>query len=221
MKMIKTTLTFFTVLLLLLLLIARGEAFAQSGASKAATGNLESQKIIQLFNGKDLSGWKIHGTEKWYVDNGELVCESGPDQKYGYLSTDKAYKNFILDLKFKQEADGNSGVFVRSKIMGTDITGWQVEVAPTNLHTGGVYESGGRGWLIQPSPENEKVLNQGRWNHMRIKVEEDEITSWLNGIQMVHLKDAKFGSGKGHIALQIHSGGGIKVKWKDLHIKQL
>jgi hypothetical protein len=181
------------------------------------------EEYKQLFNGNDLSGWTIHGTEKWYADNGELVCESGPDKKYGYLSTDKAYKNFILDLDFKQEADGNSGVFVRSTIKGTDITGWQVEVAPVNLHTGGVYESGagGRKWLIQPSAEDEKVLRQGQWNHMRIKVIGDEITSWLNGKQMAHLKDAKFGSGIGSIALQIHQGGGIKVRWKDLRIKEL
>lgn len=176
-----------------------------------------------IFNGKDLSGWKIHGTEKWSVDDGELVCESGVDKKYGYLSTDKAYKNFILELDFKQEANGNSGVFVRSAIKGTDITGWQVEVAPVNLHTGGIYESGegGRGWLIQPDSANEKVLRQGDWNHLRIKVIGDEVTSWLNGKQMVHLKDARFGLGKGFIALQIHSGGGIKVRWKDLHIKEL
>lgn len=185
-----------------------------------------------IFNGKDLSGWKINGTEKWYVDNGELICESGPNKKYGYLSTNKTYKNFILDLEFKQEANGNSGVFVRSNITGIgkngpDIKGWQVEVAPLGLHTGGVYESGaeggvgGRGWLIQPSAENEKVLNQGKWNHMRIKVKGDEITSWLNGVEMVHLKDAKFGTGNGFIALQIHSGGGIKVGWKNLRIKEL
>jgi hypothetical protein len=174
-----------------------------------------------IFNGRDLTGWKIHGTEKWYVDNGELVCESGPDKKYGYLSTTKAYRNFILDLDFKQQADGNSGVFVRSNIKGTDITGWQVEVAPSGMHTGGVYESAGRGWLIQPEAEKEKVLRQGEWNHMRIKVKGDEITSWLNGVEMIHLKDAKFGTGKGFIALQIHSGGGIKVRWKDLHIKEL
>ena len=181
------------------------------------------QDYKQLFNGKNLSGWKIHGTEKWYVDNGEVVCESGPDKKYGYLSTRKEYKNFILDLDFKQEADGNSGVFIRSTIKGTDITGWQVEVAPLNLHTGGIYESGagGRGWLIKPSVEDEKVLRQGEWNHMRIKVIGDEITSWLNGKQMVHLKDAKLGLGKGSIALQIHKGGGIKVKWKDVRIKEL
>lgn len=174
-----------------------------------------------LFNGRDLTGWKVHGTEKWYVDAGELICESGPDKKYGYLSTAKAYRDFILDLDFKQEADGNSGVFVRSGIKGTDITGWQVEVAPTGMHTGGVYESGGRGWLIQPEAEKEKVLRQGEWNHMRIRVKGDEVTSWLNGVEMIHLKDGKFGAGKGFIALQIHSGGGIKVRWKDIHVKEL
>src|SRR3954470_10691059 len=97
------------------------------------------QKFKPLFNKKDLSGWKIHGTEKWYVQDGELVCESGPDKEYGYLSTDKNYKNFILSLEFKQEANGNSGVFIRSSIEGTKISGWQVEVAPPGLHTGGIY----------------------------------------------------------------------------------
>src|SRR5688500_19495849 len=77
-----------------------------------------SQKKVSLFNGKDLSGWKIHGTEKWYVEKGELVCESGPDKQYGYLSTEKPYNNFILELEFKLEANGNSGVFFRSDIEG-------------------------------------------------------------------------------------------------------
>ena len=75
-----------------------------------------AQNKTSLFNGKDVTGWTIHGTEKWYVDNGELVCESGPDKQYGYLSTNKNYKNFILTLEFKQEANGNSGVFFRSQI---------------------------------------------------------------------------------------------------------
>jgi len=64
-----------------------------------------------LFNGKDLKGWTPYGTEKWYVEDGLLICESGPDKAYGYLATDKHYKNFELNLEFKQEADGNSGVF--------------------------------------------------------------------------------------------------------------
>jgi len=64
-----------------------------------------------LFNGKNLDGWKIYGTEKWIVEDGLLICESGPDKQYGYLSTNKTYKNFELTIEFKQEANGNSGVF--------------------------------------------------------------------------------------------------------------
>ena len=175
----------------------------------------------KIFNGKDLSGWTVHGTEKWYVENGELVCESGPDKQYGYLSTTTPYNNFILQLKFKLEANGNSGVFIRSTIEGTKISGWQVEVAPPNHSTGGIYESYGRGWLIKPTQEAEKALKADEWNDMRIQVINDEVTTWLNGKQMVYLKDEKIGGGKGFIALQIHDGGGIKVRWKNIRIKQL
>ena len=79
------------------------------------------QKKESLFNGKDLTGWKIYGTEKWYVDNGQLVCESGPDKKYGYLATEKFYKNFDITVEFLQESNGNSGLFFRSTIEGTKI----------------------------------------------------------------------------------------------------
>jgi hypothetical protein len=175
----------------------------------------------KLFNGKNLDGWTVHGTEKWYVENRNLVCESGPDKGYGYLSTNKPYQDFILTLKFRQEANGNSGVFIRSGIEGTKISGWQVEVAPQGRHTGGVYESYGRGWLIKPKPEDDGHLKTGEWNEMKIRVVGDELTSWLNGHQMVQLKDEKIGAGRGFIALQIHDGGGIKVRWKDIKIKEL
>lgn len=174
-----------------------------------------------LFNGKDLTGWTIHGTEKWYVENGELVCESGPDKQYGYLSTNDTYKDFELTVRFKQEADGNSGVFIRSDIEGVKISGWQVEVAPPGFHTGGIYESYGRGWLIQPEPEKEKYLKEGDWNTLKIRAVGNEVTSWLNGKKMVHLSDEKIGAATGFIALQIHDGGGIKVRWKDLYINEL
>ena len=180
-----------------------------------------SQKSKPIFNGKNLDGWKIHGTEKWYVQNGELVCESGPDNQYGYLSTDQSYRNFELTLDFKQEANGNSGVFFRSSIEGVKISGWQVEVAPLNGHTGGVYESYGRGWLIQPSAEGEKALKPGEWNTLKIRVVDDHVTTWLNGKQMITLKDEKIGQGTGFIALQIHDGGGIKVRWRNIKVTPL
>ena len=172
-----------------------------------------------LFNGKDLTGWNVYGTELWYVENNELVCESGPDKKYGYLGTRKYYDDFDLSLDFLQSANGNSGVFIRSYIRtGVSISGWQVEVAPPGNDTGGIYESYGRGWISQIPDEKENILKMGEWNNMRIKVTGDNVTTWLNGIKMTDLTDEKIGKGKGRIMLQIHSGGGIKVSWKNLRI---
>ena len=174
-----------------------------------------------LFNGIDLTGWKIYGTEKWYVKDNLLICESGPDKGYGYLATEKFYDNFILTLEFNQEFDGNSGVFFRSNIEGTKISGWQVEVAPPGSHSGGIYESYGRGWLIQPSSEYDDVVVLNQWNFMKIKVFNNEVTTWINGIKMININDDKIGKGVGSIALQIHDGGNIRVKWKNINIEML
>lgn len=171
-----------------------------------------------LFNGKDLTGWTVYGTELWTVEDGLLVSESGPDAGYGYLATDEHFKDFELSLEFFQEANGNSGVFIRSTIEGTKVNGWQVEVAPAGSHTGGVYESYGRGWLIKPEPEKEKVLKEGEWNTLKIRVMGDQLTSWLNGVEMVSITDEKIGKGEGSIALQIHDGGGIRVKWRNIRL---
>lgn len=178
-------------------------------------------ETMTLFNGEDLEGWVKHGEEKWYVKNGKLICESGPKAEYGYLSTQDFYDDFDLTLEFKQEANGNSGVFFRSTFEGTKVTGWQVEVAPPGKHSGGIYESYGRGWLIKPDPEKESALKMGEWNTLRILADGPKITTWLNGIEMVSITDEKIGQGKGAIALQIHDGGGIKVKWRNIQLKPI
>ncbi len=198
-----------SILLVFTLVILFNSCFKQTETSK------------ELFNGIDLDGWIIYGTEKWYVSDGELICESGADKQYGYLGTENYYKNFLLNLEFKQEANGNSGVFFRSTIDGTKISGWQVEVAPPNNHTGGIYESYGRGWLIKPDNEKDKYLKMGEWNKLTIKVYNDNVTTWLNGYEMISINDEIIGEGEGRIALQIHDGGGIKVKWRNLSITNL
>jgi hypothetical protein len=175
---------------------------------------------VSLYNGQDLSGWTVYGTERWYVEDGDLVCESGPDSAYGYLATNESYRDFDLTLEFKQEANGNSGVFFRSHIEGTRISGWQAEVAPPGLHTGGIYESYGRGWLIQPDSTKDDVLKMGEWNTMRLRVVGANVTTWLNGVEMISLTDEKIGLADGHIALQIHDGGGIKVRWRNIRLTE-
>ena len=178
------------------------------------------EKIV-LFNGENLDGWRIHGTEKWYVENGELVCESGPDSAYGYLATLDTFQDIDLTLEFKQEANGNSGVFFRSSVEGVKVSGWQAEVAPPGSHTGGIYESYGRGWLKQIDPEHEGYLKMGEWNLLRVRVVGDHVQTWLNGHKMVDFHDEKIGEAEGSVALQIHDGGGIKVRWRNLNIREI
>lgn len=200
----------------------------QDHGSKAWFRNMKIKQLpkkkkpeAKLFNGVDLSNWVAYGTEKWYVQDGLMVCESGPDKAYGYLATDQYYKDFDLTVDFKQISNGNSGIFFRSTVEGTKVSGWQVEVAPQGHDSGGIYESYGRGWLHQIPDDMENILKQGEWNTMRIKVVGSEVTTWLNGQEMTHLNDPLIGKANGRIALQIHSGGGIKVQWKNLIIKPL
>jgi hypothetical protein len=209
--------------------LARSGHFAvQDHGSRVWFRNMKIKELPRkpkqesLFNGNDLTGWDVYGTELWYVKDGELVCESGPDKEYGYLGTRKYYDDFDLSLEFKEEANGNSGVFIRSYIKkGVEISGWQVEVAPPGNDTGGIYESYGRGWIFQIPDEKENILRKDDWNTMRIKVDGSMVTTWLNGEVMTDLTDEKIGQGKGRIMLQIHSGGGIKVRWRNLQLTEL
>ena len=183
-----------------------------------------SGKEEVLFNGKDLTGWEAYGTELWYVDKeGNLVCESGKDKQYGYLATRDYYNDFDLTLQFKQLANGNSGVFFRSFVEPKDakVHGWQCEVAPKGNDTAGIYESYGRGWLVQIPDEKENILKPGDWNTLRIRVEGDHVQTWLNGEPMTDFTDEKIGAAQGRIALQIHDGGGIKVQWRDIKVTRI
>jgi hypothetical protein len=180
---------------------------------------------IPLFNGKDLAGWKNNGEEKWIAERGTILCESSAN-KYGYLATEKTYRDFDLRLKFKGEASGNSGVFFHSKITGIDpqhgpdVEGMQVEVDPSvGKHTGGLYESGGRGWVIQPSSEGELALKPGEWNDLELSVHGSHIITRLNGVRVADYNDAAPKFTDGVIALQIHTGGGVRMRWKDIYIR--
>lgn len=60
----------------------------------------------------------------------------------------------------------------------------------------------------------------GEWNKLTIKVYDDSVTTFLNGKQMITYYDKKIGEADGRIALQIHDGGGIKVKWKNIKVHE-
>ena len=180
---------------------------------------------VPLFDGKDLQGWKANGDEKWVVEEGAILGESSAN-KYGYLTTEKTYRDFDLRLKFKGEADGNAGLFLHSQITGLnpehgpDILGMQVEVDPgPGKHTGGLYESGGREWVAMPTADTEKALKPGTWNDLEVSVHNNHIITHLNGTKVADFNDPAPRFADGVIALQIHTGGGVKVRWKDIYIR--
>lgn len=184
---------------------------------------LPGEDWVSLFNGKDLSGWVAVGKEKWTVDD-RTIHGVTLTKGYGYLKTERNYKDFHLALKFKCEGDGNSGVFFHTDFKpGTaDVSqGLQFEVDCTiGRHTGGLYGDG-RNWIVWPAPENETVVRQGEWNEYLLKVEGNRYVARLNGVLMVDFTDPSPKSFDGAIALQLHSGGQGDMRFKDIWIRDL
>ena len=176
-----------------------------------------------LFNGTDLSGWKKVGQEKWEIVDGAIFGQ-GITEEYGYLVTEKSFRDFHLSLRFKCEADGNSGVYLHTEFeAGTPriIAGRQVEIDRVlNHHTGGIYGDG-KGWIAWPSPQFETVIRPYDWNDMLIEVEGNHYVVHLNGIQVLDFTYPSPGSEEGPIALQLHSGGEGKMRFKDLFVRDL
>ena len=180
-----------------------------------------SSAWVPLFNGRDLTGWKPYGKERWRVDQGEIMGEA-VTKEYGYLATERKYRDFELKAKFKAVGTGNSGIFYHSTIDGVDIMGVQVEVDPNpGMHTGGLYESAGREWLVQPSKAAESALVVGGWNEIRALVRGPHVQTWVNGVVAVDYVDRAPKYTDGLIALQLHAGGEGHMRFKDIAIREM
>jgi hypothetical protein len=205
--------TFLTSALALLLATA-----ASAQANRSLAPEWES-----LFNGQDLSGWTEIGHEKWVVEDGAIYGE-GITEEYGYLATEKTYQDFHLSLRFKCEADGNSGVYLHTAFepgTATVTEGRQIEIDRTiGHHTGGIYGDG-KGWIAWPAPELETVIRPHDWNEMLIEVEGHRYVVYLNGMKMLDFTYPSPGATEGVIALQLHSGGQGRMRFKDIWIRDL
>ncbi|BDC48175.1 hypothetical protein F183_A04910 [Bryobacterales bacterium F-183] len=206
-----------------LLAVAAATGIVLLAQDRAARPKLPGEDWVSLFNGKDLTGWVEIGKEKWVVEDG-TIHGMAISKAYGYLKTEKNYKDFQLSLQFKCEGDGNSGVFFHAEFKpGTpDITqGPQFEVDCTlGRHTGGIYDVG-RQWIVWPAPENEIVVRRNDWNEYLLTVVGNRYTSRLNGVQMVDFTDPKPKGEDGGIALQLHSGGQGNMRFRELYIRDL
>jgi len=171
-----------------------------------------------LFNGKDLAGWKPLGPETWRIEDGALVGETKTGA-YGWLVSEKEYGDFVLRVRFKWEG-GNSGIQFRSKPEGGMVHGYQADLDP-NVRgwIGGLYDEGDRGSLALAPPEIEKIFRRDAWNDYEVSAIGEHIRLSINGFTTVDIRDKRLA--KGIIALQIHSGQGVRVRWKDLRILEV
>jgi hypothetical protein len=201
-----------------------------------------ADEMVELFNGKDLTGWTKRGGEaKYTVEENMIVGRSVPDTPNTFLTTDKEFANFILELDFLiSDTDFNSGIQIRSHSRpqgeGERVYGYQVEIdpKPDRAWTAGIYYEGGdenrkAGWLNDLS-ENEparKAFRLGEWNHVRIVAKGNRIQTWLNGVPAADFTDnnEKAFSPSGFIALQVHGVGDKRdtkeVRWKNIKLTVL
>ena len=165
--------------------------------------------------------------ERWVADAGAILGES-INKGNGFLKTEKTYKDFDLFLRFKCESPINSGVFYHSDIVEdiSKIKFIQVEIDNRiGNHTGGLHGDRdgtvSQEWIVWPAPENETVIRPYDWNDMLILVEGNRIRTRLNGVQMIDFTQPKPVNTDGVIALQLHPGGGAKMRFKDIWIRDL
>lgn len=184
---------------------------------------------ITIFDGETLDGWEQKGGEAHYeVRDDAIVGITLLNTPNSFLTSEKMYDDFILELDFKVDATMNSGVQIRSNSFPHyrkgRVHGYQIEIDPSDrAWSGGIYDESRRGWLnsMTENPLAQKAFKKNDWNNYRIEAIGDTLKTWVNGIPAAHLIDEKTGSG--FIALQVHSikektQEGTEIIWKDIKI---
>lgn len=182
-----------------------------------------------LFNGENLDGWKVWGSEEFSVEDNTIIGRSGPKKSEGYLATEEQFKNFRVRGNFKMLGDGNFGLFYHSTITLREkddypvIKGVQGEVEPNYPSASGwLYESYQRGWLVEPDKAAvaARALRPDEWNTIEIESVDSHIKTWINGVRAMDLEDDDPRLFEGSFALQLHAGGVDGIQWKDLYVKK-
>ncbi|TDT47267.1 uncharacterized protein DUF1080 [Maribacter spongiicola] len=184
---------------------------------------------VDLFDGETLNGWQKLGGEATYtIKDGTIIGTTTHGTPNTFLSTEKFYDDFILELDYKVDSTMNSGIQIRSNSIPNyqngKVHGYQVEIDPSErAWSGGIFDESRRGWLnpLTDNPTAQKAFKQNEWNHYRIEAIGDTIKTWINDVPAAYLIDDK--TAKGFISLQVHSiskdqKAGTDIIWKNIKI---
>lgn len=176
-----------------------------------------------LFNGQDLTGWE-GDLSLWKVVDNSIVGDSPGIRHNQFLATTQEYGDFELKLEFRlKDGIGNSGVQFRTKRIpgSTEVSGYQADIGET--YWGCLYDESRRKKVLVSAPADlDKSLKKSDWNEYIIRAQGDHILLKLNGVTTVDYHEAEAGiDRKGIIALQVHSGGPLKVEFRNIRLKRL
>ncbi|MCX7424621.1 MAG: DUF1080 domain-containing protein [Planctomycetia bacterium] len=174
-----------------------------------------------LMDGKTLDGWRAIGGGQWTVEDGVIHGTSAASEtRHGHLITTRPFADFAVRLAYKA-AKGNSGLYFRVEEGGTaGVLGFQAEIDPEK-DAGGLYETGGRAWVVQPTAETvKKCFKPGEWNAMSVVAVGRRVVVEVNGQKTAELLDDP-GRARGFLALQLHGGMDMDVQFKDIEVLEI
>lgn len=198
-----------------------------AGFSVTWAADSDDEGFVPMFNGKDLTGWKTEGN--WVVEKDGVVAlkprpgEKGWQRYKSYIWAEKQYGDFIIDLEYKYEKTGNSGLFFRVGSLENPVkSGMEVQILDTYGHPDatGPHDSGGVIKTIGPTKNVTKPA--GEWNRLTVTAKGSRLKVVLNGEQVVDVDlsttAAKGKPVKGYLGFQDEA----KLLWyRNVRIKEL
>jgi putative heme-binding domain-containing protein len=190
--------------------------FAYLRGKKQVSMRATAENASLLFNARDLTGW-TGDSQLWSVEDGEIVGRSPGLNHNTFLVSDLSVANFRLSFEVKLANDvGNSGLQFRSiPLKGfEELRGYQADIGPG--WWGKLYEENGRALLWDKS--GEAHVKKGDWNRYEVEAVGSHVRTWINGQPCVDLDDPD-GRKRGVLALQIHAGDPMEVRFRELKLE--
>lgn len=198
---------------IVLLMLSTGCRNDDINADKSEAG------LVQIFNGKDLSGWKTVGGAKWTVEDGVLIGTQGDNYAAGDLLTERTYKDFLLTVSYRVEWPCNSGIWFRYQSANKTYQADILEHKKPECYAGSLYCPGK---MFLSMNTDKTLVNRDSWNTISVRAEGNHIQMWLNGRQVADVRDDT--SDSGHIGFQVHPGevfGPMKIVVREALLQPL
>ena len=212
--------------LLLAALACTADALSRADEGKKNDIKDDDKGWVQLFNGKDLTGWKTHPDDKdatWEVKDGILVGSG----KVSHLFSEKGdYENFHFRVEAKINDKGNSGQYFRAKYMKSFPEGYEAQINSTHgdpIKTGSLYPDGRNKFSDEMKAKiliKEQLHKPDEWFTQEVIADGPHYIIKVNGKTTVDVVDANPVRTKGHFALQQHDPG-TTVQFRKIEYKPL